>query len=148
MFWNKKNFFKCYEILLNLSIKFAIFVHFQWHEQKSTIFCQHWTVFSSHFNNIYLKYFRLLQNLMRNYEILQKFTKVNEHLRYSTRVKKFSGENNSLSFICDVICCLSLLLLVISKFDHIILVLLRQFQNFELSNLPIVKVKKVNIADT
>ena len=36
------------------------------------------TVFPSDFNNIYLKYFSILQNLMRNYEILQKFTKVNE----------------------------------------------------------------------
>jgi hypothetical protein len=37
---------------------------------------QHLTVFTSGFNNIYLKYFGILQNLMRNYEILQKFTKV------------------------------------------------------------------------
>ncbi len=39
---------------------------------------QHLTVFPSDFNNIYLKYFSILQNLMRNYEILQKFTKFNE----------------------------------------------------------------------
>jgi hypothetical protein len=37
---------------------------------------QHLTVFPSDFNNIYLKYFGILQNLMRNYEILRKFTKV------------------------------------------------------------------------
>ncbi len=38
---------------------------------------QNLTVFQSDFNNIYQKYFRILQNLTRNYEILQKFTKVN-----------------------------------------------------------------------
>jgi hypothetical protein len=36
-------------------------------------FSQYLTVFPSNFNNIYLKSFVLLQNLMRNYEILQKF---------------------------------------------------------------------------
>ena len=39
---------------------------------------QHLTVFPSDFNNIYLKYFGILQNLLRNYEIVQKFTNVNE----------------------------------------------------------------------
>jgi hypothetical protein len=39
---------------------------------------RHLTVFPSDFNNIYLKYFGILQNLMRIYEILQKFTKVDE----------------------------------------------------------------------
>jgi hypothetical protein len=36
------------------------------------------TVFPSYFNNIFLKYFGILQNLMRNYKILRKFTKVDE----------------------------------------------------------------------
>jgi len=36
------------------------------------------TVFPSDFNNIYLKYFGILQNLMRNYEISQMFMKVDE----------------------------------------------------------------------
>ena len=39
---------------------------------------QHLTVFPSDFNNIYLKYFGILQNLMRNYESLRKFMKVYE----------------------------------------------------------------------
>ncbi len=39
---------------------------------------RHLTVFPSDFNNIYLKYFGILQNLMINYDILQKFTKVYE----------------------------------------------------------------------
>ncbi len=54
----------------------------------------------------------------------------------------------SLSFICNVLCFFLLLLLPISKYDCRILVLFRQFRNFELSNLPFVKVKIFNIADT
>jgi hypothetical protein len=54
----------------------------------------------------------------------------------------------SLLFICDVLFWLSLLLLVISKYDRRISVSLGQFQNFELLYLPIMKVKKFNIADT
>jgi hypothetical protein len=38
----------------------------------------HFTVFPSDFINIYLKYFGILQNLTRNYEILWKFTKVDK----------------------------------------------------------------------
>jgi hypothetical protein len=37
-----------------------------------------WPFFQVVFINIYLKYFGILQNLTRNYEILQNFTKVNE----------------------------------------------------------------------
>jgi len=45
-----------------------------------TIFNLRWhlPVFPSDFNNIYLKYFSILQNLTRFYEILRKFTKVEE----------------------------------------------------------------------
>ncbi len=39
---------------------------------------QHLTDFPSDFNNIHLKYFGILQNLTRNYKILQKVMKVNE----------------------------------------------------------------------
>ncbi len=39
---------------------------------------QNLTVFPSDFNNIYLKYFGILQNLTRNYEILWEFMKVDE----------------------------------------------------------------------
>jgi hypothetical protein len=39
---------------------------------------RHLTVFPSDFNHIYLKYFSILENLTRNYEILQKFMKVDE----------------------------------------------------------------------
>jgi hypothetical protein len=54
----------------------------------------------------------------------------------------------SLSFISNVLCQLSLSLLAISKYDCRILVLLEQFQNFELLYLPFMKVKNSNIADT
>ncbi len=36
------------------------------------------TVFPSDFNNIYLKYYGILQNLMRNDEILREFMKVDK----------------------------------------------------------------------
>ncbi len=39
---------------------------------------QHLTVFPSDFNNIYLKYYDILQNVMRNYEILRKLMKVDK----------------------------------------------------------------------
>jgi len=39
---------------------------------------RHLTVFPSDFNNIYLKNFGILQDLTRNYEILQTFMKVYE----------------------------------------------------------------------
>ncbi len=58
--------------------------------QNSANIRQYWTVFPNDFNNIYFKYFGLLQNLMRNYEILQEFTKVFESLWYSMKVTKFS----------------------------------------------------------
>jgi hypothetical protein len=71
-----------HELLLNIGKQFS---------QLSSIFTkvvkiqpildnirQHLTVFPSDFNNIDLKYFGILQNLMRNYEILQKFTKVDK----------------------------------------------------------------------
>ena len=60
----------------------------------------HLTVFPSDFNNIYLKYFGILQNLMGNYEILQKFTKVYDIPRY------FFGQIpcfRSVSFTYDVV---------------------------------------------
>ncbi len=41
------------------------------HKQKLTELSQHWTALLSHFNNIFLKSFRLLLKLIRNSEILQ-----------------------------------------------------------------------------
>ncbi len=63
----------------------------------------HLTVFPSDFNNIYLKYFGILQNLMRNYEILWKFMKVYESYDIP---RYFFGQIpcfRSVSFACDVL---------------------------------------------
>jgi hypothetical protein len=64
---------------------------------------RHLTVFPSDFNNFYLKYFGILQNLMRNYEILRKFTKVYESYdipRYFfSQIPCFC----SVLFACDVV---------------------------------------------
>ncbi len=64
---------------------------------------RHLTVFPSDFNNIYLKYFGILQNLTRNYEILWKFTKVYESYDIP---RYFFGQIpcfRSVSFACDVV---------------------------------------------
>ncbi len=64
---------------------------------------RHLTVFPSDFNNIYLKYFGILQNLMRNYEILRKFMKVDESYDIP---QYFFGQIPcfcSVSFACDVL---------------------------------------------
>ncbi len=54
------------------------FGHFSVHEQKLMKLSQHLTVFPSHFNNIFLKSFRLLPNLKRNCEILQYLMRFHE----------------------------------------------------------------------
>ncbi len=64
---------------------------------------QHLTVFPCDFNNIYLKYFSILKNLMKNYDILWKFTKIYESYdipRYFfSQIPCF----RSVSFDCDVL---------------------------------------------
>ncbi len=63
----------------------------------------HLTVFPSDFNNIYIKYFGILQNLTRNYEILWKFMKVYESYNIPPY---FFGQIpcfRSVSFACDVL---------------------------------------------
>ncbi len=59
---------------------------------------RHSTVFPSYFNNIYLKYFRILQNLTRNYEILRKLTKVDECWQKLWYSMIFSRSNHLLLF--------------------------------------------------
>ncbi len=62
-------------------IVFPTFIHFHESCRNSANIRQYLTTFDSFskdFNNIYLKNFGILQNLMRNYEILWKFTEVNE----------------------------------------------------------------------
>jgi len=64
---------------------------------------QHLTVFPSDFNNIYLKYFGILQNLTRNYEILQKFMTVDKSYNipqyFFGQIPRF----RSVLFDCDVL---------------------------------------------
>ncbi len=64
------------------------FGHFSVHEQKLMKLKQYLTVFPSHFNNIFLKSFRLLQNLMRNCVILQLLMRFHETYDIS---QNFSG---------------------------------------------------------
>ncbi len=64
---------------------------------------RHLTVFPSDFYNIYLKYFGILQNLMINYKILWKFTKVDESCDIP---RYFFGQIpcfHSVSFDCNVL---------------------------------------------
>ncbi len=61
------------------------------------------TVFPSGFNNIYLKYFGILQNWMRNYDILWKITIVDDSYDipqyFFVQIPCFC----SVSFDCDVL---------------------------------------------
>ncbi len=59
-------------------IVFPTFIYFHESCRNSANIRQQLTVFPSDFNIIYLKYFGILQNLMKNYEILWKFTKIYE----------------------------------------------------------------------
>ncbi len=64
---------------------------------------RHLTVFPSDFNNIYLKYFGILQNSTRNTEILWKFMKVKESYDIP---RYFFGQIPCfcyVSFACDVL---------------------------------------------
>jgi hypothetical protein len=79
-------------------IVFPTFVHFHESYRHSANIRQHLTVFPSYFNNIFLKYFRILQNLMRNYEILRKLIKVDESWQKLQYSMIFFRSNHLLSF--------------------------------------------------
>ncbi len=70
------------ELLLNIAKEFSklssILMKVEEIQTILNYLRRHLTVFPSDFNNIYLKYFGILQNLTRNYEILPKFMKVYE----------------------------------------------------------------------
>ncbi len=68
--WNTMNFCKFHKIV------FPTFIYFHEIYRNSANIRQHLTVFPSDFNNIYLKYFMILHNWMRNCKILWKLTKV------------------------------------------------------------------------
>ncbi len=109
--------------------------------QKLMKFSWYLTIFPGHFSNIYLQSFRLLQNLTLNYKVLWKlmiFHETNEIFWYNTL----------LSFSFDVLCWLSLSLLVLLKVDHKIFISFGLIQNLDILDLAMVKVKKGNIADT
>ncbi len=76
-------------------IVYPTFVHFHESCRNSANIRQHLTIFPRDFNNIYLKYFGILQNLTKNYEILRKFTRVNES--YNTP-QYFLGQITHFSF--------------------------------------------------
>ncbi len=103
------------------------------------------TVYPTDFNNTFLKSFGLLQNLMRNCEILQKLTKFHD------------TEEMSWNFIGIVLCFRSVAMYLVqfrfrfwcfqkltAKFQFHS----NRFENFKVSNLVMAKVKKVNIAVT
>ncbi len=95
------------ELLLNIAKEFSkLSSIFMKVEEIQTILNNlrwHLTVFPSDFNNIYLKYFSILQNLRRNYEILWKFTKVDERYKIP---RYFFGQSpcfRYISFACNVL---------------------------------------------
>ncbi len=93
-FQTKKNFVEYRELSLNIVKEFSklssIFTKVEEIQTILNYLRQHLTVFPSDFNNIYLKYFGILQNLTRNYEILQKLTKVTKfHNIFSVRSLAF-----------------------------------------------------------
>ncbi len=113
-------------------------VHFQWHEWKWSKLSQYQTIldsFGSDFNNFYLKYFGLLHNLMRNCEILQKFMKSHETNKIFL-IKSFTFVHLQCTLLTFAFT------FPISDFEiwPKILVLVKQFWNFEFVNLPIIKV--------
>jgi hypothetical protein len=75
---------------------------------------------------------------MKNHKILQKLTIFH----------KISWHNNLILFSFDVLCRLLLSLLVLSNVDRKISVSYGLIQNCQISDLPMAKVKEVNIAIT
>ncbi len=151
----EKNFVQYCELWLNSAPKFAqlssIFNGTNESYQNSANFGQYWTIFPSDFNNIYLKYVGHSQNLMRNHEMLWEFTKVYVSL-WNFMISHETNEIFLVKSFTFIYFCSFVLYFVdfcfryffISKYDCRILVLIGQFRHFELSNLPIVKVKKVH----
>ncbi len=95
------------ELSLNIAKEFSklssILTKVEEIQTKLNYLRRHLTVFPSDFNNIYLKYFGILQNLARNYEILQKFTKVYESYDIPRYFFGLIPCFHSISFACDVV---------------------------------------------
>jgi hypothetical protein len=131
----RENFFDYRELSLKVWMKFAQLLSILMAWMKSNEIQPIFDHFPSLFNNIYLKSFGLSQNLTKNYEILQKFM-------IFFKVHEISWYNTLLLFSFDVLCWLSLLLLVLLKVGRKILVSFRLIQNFEIYDLAMAKVKK------
>ena len=86
-------------------------------------------------------FYRIKWEIMRFNKSLQK-SKVSKSYNIPQHFLHKITHFNSLSFNCNVLCWLLLSLLVILKYYCRISVLQGYFQNFELSNLPIIKFKK------
>ncbi len=105
-------------------------------------------VFASDFNNIYLKYFSILQNLTRNYEILQKFTKVDKSYDipqyFFSQIPCF----HSVSFAYDVLFAFRNFIPWQTKFSWLLLyrIASRQYRQIFCHRLTIGDIS--NIADT
>ncbi len=106
---------------------------------------RHLTVFPSDFNNIYLKYFDILQNLMWNYDILGKLMKVDEIPRYFfSQIPCF----RSVSFTCDVLFAFRNFVPWLTKFSCLLLysITSRQYRQIFRHSQMISDIS--NIADT
>ncbi len=120
------------------------FGYFSEHKGKLMKLKWYLTVFPSHFNNIFFKSFRLLLNLTRNCEILQKLMRFHE-----TNDIKWNFSAIILCF-CSVgmhfvdIRLLSVLLKDTAKFQFHS----KRFKILKFWTWAMVKVKKVNIAVT
>jgi hypothetical protein len=102
-------------------IVFPTFVNFNESSKNSTNIRQHLTDFPSDFNNIYLKYFWILQNLMRNYEILWKLTKVNESYDIPQYFLSKITPFHFVSLNCNVLLAFCDFILWQTKFFHLLL---------------------------
>ncbi len=106
------------------------------------------TVFPSDFNSIYLKYFGIIQNLTRNYEILWKFMKVDESYDipqyFFSQIPCF----HSVSFNCDVLFAFCNFVMWWTKFFCLLLYRFasRQYQQIFRHHQMIGEIS--NIADT
>ncbi len=97
-------------------IVFPAFVYFHESYRHSANIRQHLTVFPSYFNSIFLKYFRILQNITRNYKILWKFTKVDESYDIPWYFFGPITYFHSVLFNCDVLLAFHNFLLWWTKF--------------------------------
>ncbi len=106
---------------------------------------QYLTVFPSHFNNIFLKSFRLLQNLMRNGMILQQLMRFHKTNDISWNFSGITlGFHEVLNYFLDIWFCFRYFQKMTSKLQF----LLNWFKISKFRTFQWQKLIKVNIADT